>query len=123
MTTGPLSPIITAASNLIETIRPYRHAATPLDYNFGLLLTLLIALVLITPPTPGYKLLRAGVVAPVLLAGWFYCAWVVYVENSTEQWGTTILMGASQLHSLMIEIRQRWERRPDGNSILRVQDC
>lgn len=70
----------------------YRHEATPFDYTFGFFLIFATALTLTTPLTPGWRLLRAGVIGPAIFLGWLYLAWIPVVKNSSEQWGVTNLM-------------------------------
>jgi hypothetical protein len=83
--------------DLLAGIRQYRHKAKIIDYNLGFLLIFLTAVILTTPLTPGYRLLRQSVLGPAIVLGWLYLAWIPYNPNDVEQWEVTILM--SELHS------------------------
>jgi len=84
-------------SGFVDTLRYYRHEAHPLDYNLAFTLISLTALTLITPLSPGYRLIRQSVAGPLITLGWLYVAWVPYVRNDAEQWEVTILSSKSLL--------------------------
>ena len=83
---------VESSTNLVQTLRGYRHQALVLDYNFGFLLIFLTALTLTTPLSPGWRLFRTSIAGPLIALGWLYNAWIPYVMNDSEQWEVTVFM-------------------------------
>jgi len=86
---------VSLTHSVLAFIRRYRHEIKIIDYHFGFFLIFLTALILTTPITPGYRLLRQAVLGPVVVLGWLYLAWIPYTRNDVEQWEVCILMSES----------------------------
>jgi hypothetical protein len=71
---------------------PPPHHATPVDIAIGLGCIALATVVLVSPPSPTWKLVRAGVVAPIAITGLLYCGILVLQKDWEETWGTTIFV-------------------------------
>ena len=65
--------------------------ADGLDTIFGFALMYLVVFALVTPPTPGWKFVRAGIVAPFVTAGFIWMPVYRLVKDWTDQWGTIVL--------------------------------
>ncbi|GFZ50076.1 hypothetical protein JCM24511_07829 [Saitozyma sp. JCM 24511] len=67
---------------------PTPHPQTNNDGVIALLVALHLCIAaLITPCTPGWKLFRAGIIVPVAMYLYWYCAWSALKPNHEEHWG------------------------------------
>ncbi|KAK4687149.1 hypothetical protein P7C73_g2972, partial [Tremellales sp. Uapishka_1] len=66
-----------------------RHPFTGFDVSYALLSVLLVALALTSPCTPGWKLVRAGLVAPVAASGFLIFAYTTICKDEADTWGST----------------------------------
>jgi hypothetical protein len=67
---------------------PTPHPQTNNDGVIALLVALHLCIAaLITPCTPGWKLFRAGIVLPIAMYLYWYCAWSALKPNHEEHWG------------------------------------
>ena len=80
-----------ALSHFLSSLPP-PHPANLTDLLIGLGSMYLVVLALLTPPTPAFKLLRAGIIAPVSIVGFVYSAYWPTQKDYEDIWGTAVLM-------------------------------
>ncbi len=81
------SPSGMSLSAFLSSLPP-PHPNSPTDIAIALASKYLVILSLLTPPTPFYKLLRAGIVAPLVIAGFAYSAYWPIQKDYEDVWGT-----------------------------------
>lgn len=59
----------------------------------------LVILSLVTPPTPTWRLVRAGIVTPIASFAFFYFGFYPSFQNYTDQWGTPVLTFYAIIHT------------------------
>ncbi|WWD20169.1 hypothetical protein CI109_104645 [Kwoniella shandongensis] len=82
------------------SLLPPPHPAGPIDYSVGFLNIFLTQLVLTTPCTPGWKLFRAGVAAPIIVSIWVYLALWPILWYSFDHWGIVIFLTSHAFRTL-----------------------
>ncbi|WVW86750.1 hypothetical protein I302_108804 [Kwoniella bestiolae CBS 10118] len=82
----PLSPVLSKL--------PPLHLKNPTDYNLAFGTLSFTVIVLTTPHTGGWKLFRAGIVAPLCIAVFGYLVLCTEDEHDFNHWGVATLMGS-----------------------------
>ncbi|ORY34899.1 hypothetical protein BCR39DRAFT_515473 [Naematelia encephala] len=72
------------------SLLPARHAATTTDIFIGFGSVYLLIFSLVLPPS--WRILRAGILAPIISIGFLYCGWMVRQKDWADTWGTCCLV-------------------------------
>lgn len=93
--------MVDAVREALSRVLPLQfHPVGPADVLAAFACIYLVVLSLVAPPTPTWRLIRAGIVTPVVSVGFAYFGFFPVFGSYEEQWGTLVITAYCIIHTL-----------------------